>query len=144
MKKLEENKTAAPRKSISISEGNWWFHDRDQAQSIRLDPLFVKCDWRMGLLSDSLGVGKRTFARVVERSLGITGKKWLCNARAVTACQMLARSCKINTVARRLGFKDDSDFTREFKKQLGVSPSVYQKTEKIRRMAEFPASDGPR
>jgi AraC family transcriptional regulator len=90
------------------------------------------CGWNVGKLAKSLGVGRRTFARVVEQSLGITGKVWLRQIRMVAACHMLREDCKITSLAHSLRFRDVRDFAREFKKMVGVSPSFYRKAENAR------------
>lgn len=99
---------------------------------IHLDPLFWKSGWRVGLLCQFLGIGKRTFARVVQNSLGITAKKWLRQVRIVIASHMLREGRKISPLAKLLGFAHDSDFTREFKILFGITPSVFVKLEKLR------------
>jgi len=79
-----------------------------------LNPLFRKCGWRVGGLSNELGVSNRTFARIMEDSLGITAKLWLRQIRAVDACHLLREGSKIMSVATQLGFRDAADFTEEF------------------------------
>ena len=94
--------------------------------------MFSKCGWSVGDLAEALGVGQRSFARVVGESLGITGQVWLCRLRAVVACHLLREGGKIRPIARQLGFNDDSNFTREFKKIVGVLPSHYIAGERTR------------
>ena len=94
-----------------------------------MDRLFFECEWNLDYMCDALGIAKRTFARTVETSLGITGKVWLRQIRIVAASHLLREEGKIETVAQSLGFRHPSDFTREFKKMVGVPPSHYVKKE---------------
>lgn len=135
-----------PRKPIELGHGlrkivflngSWWFFDPEQNRNVRLDRLFERCEWNVGSLCDTLGIEKRTFARITERSLGINGKFWLRQIRIVAACHLLREEGKIEVVARALGFRDPSDFTREFKKLVGVSPSRYMKAEYSRSAGRF-------
>ena len=126
------------RQRIVFADGFWWFLDPDQNRCVWLDPRFEECGWRVGVLGESLGMGKRTFARVAEESLGITGKVWLRQIRIVAACHLLREQCKIAAVASRLGFGHAGDFTREFKALVGVSPSCYVKAEHSRSCSRVP------
>jgi AraC-like DNA-binding protein len=120
------------RQRIHFSHGYWWLLDPDQDRNIRLDPKISQCGWNVGRLCQSLGFGKRTFSRMVKEGLGITGKRWLREIRIVTACHLLRQGDKIEAVAQTLGFRHVSDFTREFKKLMGVPPSRYMKAEHSR------------
>ena len=79
-----------------------------------------------------LGLGERTFARIVEDSVGLTGKLWLRQLRAVTACHMLREGRKIKELTQELGYRYDPDFTRDFKKTVGVTPADFMKSELAR------------
>lgn len=96
---------------------------------VRLDPMFRESKWNVSSLCGTLEIGYRTFARLVEDSLGITVKVWLRQIRIVSACHRLREGCKINSLAQQMGFRYESDFAREFKKLVGVSPSFYMKSE---------------
>ena len=120
------------RQRILFFNGWWWLFDPEQDRNVRLDPKIAECGWNVGRLCRSLGIGKRTFSRMVEEGLGITGKRWLREIRIVTACHLLREGDKIEAVAQALGFRHVSDFTREFKKLVGVPPSSYMRAEHSR------------
>ena len=117
---------------ILFSNGCWWLLDPELEKTIHLDPKFGLCNWNVGRLCKSLVIEKRTFTRLVEDSLGIAAKRWLREIRIVAACHLLREEGKIDNVARTLGFRYDSDFSHEFKKLVGVSPSHYRKAENLR------------
>ena len=125
------------RQKIVFYRGFWWFHDPGRNLRIKLDPMFQQCGWNVGMLCKSLGIGKRTFARVIEESLGITSKLWMRQIRIVTARHLLREGEKVKTLALRLGFANDSNFTRDFKDLMGVSPSEYTKSERARAFLQI-------
>lgn len=122
---------------ILVHNGSWWISDERSNLLVRIDPHFAKCSWNVGLLSESLGLGKRTFARIVEHSLGITGKVWLRQIRIVAALHLLREGDKIENTARKLGFRHPSDFTREFRILVGVLPSDYVESERLRSLQTY-------
>lgn len=117
------------RGSIAYSDGVWWLIYPDKRQSMPLNQSIKQCRWNVGCLCQSLSIGKRTFSRMVSDGLGITCKMWLRQIRIVAACHLLRENRKIEIIARELGFRHLSDFTKEFKKMVGVSPSFYMKAE---------------
>ncbi len=114
---------------IYFSNGCWWLSHAGRDRSLRLDSRFAPCGWNVGRLCQNLGIGNRTFSRMVKEGLGVSPKRWLREIRINVACHLLREDCKIEVVAQTLGFMHASDFTREFKKMAGVSPSRYVKAE---------------
>jgi AraC-like DNA-binding protein len=123
-------------RQIRFMNGHWWLTDSEQDRKTRLDPEFLSCHWCVDSLSKKLGIGNRTFSRLIEESLGITGKRWLCQIRINVAWYLLRQGSKVEVVAIEPGFSSASNFAREFKKQIGVSPSHFVKTE-FARSIEF-------
>lgn len=117
------------RRRIYFSSGYWWLFDPRRDKQLRLDPEIAQCGWNVSELCQNLGIGKRTFSRMIEEDLGVGPKRWLRKIRIIVACHLLREDCKIEAVAHKLGFLHASDFTREFKKLTGVSPSRYMKAE---------------
>lgn len=97
-----------------------------------LDPLLRDCKWNVARICGMLEIGERTFARIALRSLGITPKDWLCRLRAVNARRLLRETGKVEPVASMLGFGHVADFSREFRRQTGVTPSFYLQSERSR------------
>lgn len=114
---------------ISFDSGFWWYHDPIRDHAIRLDSLFSECKWNVAHLCQALGIGRRTFTRITEESIGITVKTWLRQIRIVKACHLLREGQKIEHLSHKLGFRHKSDFSHEFRKLLGLSPSAYAKSE---------------
>ncbi len=117
---------------ILFADGSWWFANSLKNSLIRLDPMFQECGWRVTVLGDMLGIETRTFARIIDRSLGITGKIWLRQLGSITAIELLRSGGKMEVIASQLGFANNSNFTREFKQMVGVTPSDFIKAESSR------------
>lgn len=49
----------------------------------------------------------------MEEGLGTTGSTWLRENRIVAACHLFREGVKIQTLAARLGFSNNANFTRE-------------------------------
>lgn len=124
--------TSRIRPRIVFSNGSWWLNDPDRERNLRLDAIIDQCGWNVGRLCRDLAIGKRTFSRLVEEGVGITSKRWLREIRIVAAGHLLREGCKIETVSQTLSFRHVPDFTREFKKLVGVSPSSFIKAEHSR------------
>ncbi len=76
------------------------------------------------------------FCRKFKRDTGYAPIAYFNHLRIQKACQLLHFSnLRINEVAAQIGIDDPFYFSRLFKKQLGVSPVEYRKSEGIGRAA---------
>lgn len=74
---------------------------------------------------------QRHFIRLFSAAYHTTPQKYLLNIRLRHACAKLREGVlNITEVATRCGFSDSNYFSRVFKKELGVTPSVYRGTER--------------
>lgn len=63
---------------------------------------------------------------------GVSFRDLALAIRNERACHMLAQGTQaISQIAYRLGYSDVANFSRSFKKQNGVSPSDYQRRERV-------------
>lgn len=120
------------RQTIVFSEGYIWFRDSVRRIEIKLEPLLWQSGWRVNALCASLNIAPRTLNRLVEEGLGITGSQWMREHRIVAACHLLREGVKMEKLAVRLGFSNNANFTREFRKLIGVSPSDFLRQERVR------------
>ena len=68
------------------------------------------------------------FERRFHRVFHITSARHILNVRIRTACKLLATTHNtIASIAQETGFYDHSHFVRNFRKLMGIPPSVYRK-----------------
>ena len=79
-------------------------------------------------LARRVNVSARTIDRHLKKE-GLGFRELSDKVRFERACEMLcAEGASIVDVALRLGFSDAANFSRAFKRVIGVSPGEYQKT----------------
>jgi len=87
-------------------------------------------DWNQtGLenLASELGVSYSWFRRSFQTQTGFTPQRFRGLQRLDRACQLLTDSGQsIATIARELGFSSQAYFARMFRKETGLSPSVWR------------------
>jgi len=84
-----------------------------------------KSTYNATLLSKKLKVSPRHLCRYTHAFFGRSPQDWLNEQRLVRAGKMLKRLRSVKIVAFQLGFKQVSHFSREFKLQYGISPTVF-------------------
>jgi len=75
--------------------------------------------------SERLGVGAKTIQRQFAREFNLTFGQWRQQARLLAGLERLARGSKVLDVALDLGYDSPSAFTTMFKRQFGVTPSMF-------------------
>lgn len=76
-------------------------------------------------IAESLGVGERSFRRVVKESLGIPPGIWLRQERAVAAGYRLREGCSVKQLAAEFGFRHQWDFSVEFRRWYEMNPADF-------------------
>ena len=74
-------------------------------------------------LAERCGVSRRQLERFFPSATGKTPQQWLNYLRQQKAFQLIASSQSVKEVSIRLGYKQSSHFSREFKRFHGVPPS---------------------
>jgi AraC-like DNA-binding protein len=82
---------------------------------------------RVEQLAHALHMSTRALQRLFRRYLGVTPKWMLCRFRMQEAAQRVAAGAVIDwaALAGELGYFDQAHFARDFKAQLGKTPSEY-------------------
>jgi AraC-like DNA-binding protein len=111
---------------IWFSEGHWWYSSEATAGAVCITEKMRSCGFQGAALAKALGLGERTFHRVVIESLGIPPGRWLRMERAAAAMVRLRTGCPVKELADEFGFRHQGDFAAEFKRWHGVLPSEYQ------------------
>lgn len=66
------------------------------------------------------------FIRVFQHYFGLTPHAWLTQIRLRRAKQLLLQGIPLIDIAYRTGFSDQSHLTRQFKRNLGITPGQYR------------------
>lgn len=84
--------------------------------------------WRVAHLAKMVGVSERQLERRVQRVLGVTVKTFLQAERLRFAAALLtSSSLTLAEVAATAGYYDQSQFSREFRAAVGLTPGQYRR-----------------
>ena len=82
---------------------------------------------RVAELADAAGLGTTRFDRALRRAIGLSPKQLLMRARLDEAVRRLEESeLPLATVASECGYYDQSSFTRQFQRAVGMTPGAYR------------------
>jgi AraC family transcriptional regulator of arabinose operon len=85
-------------------------------------------------IAQSANLSTSFFSRKFKQDTGYSPIEYYNHLRIQKACQLLHFSdLRINEVASQLGIDDPFYFSRLFKKQMGISPAAYRKSEGIQQ-----------
>ncbi|MCK5747494.1 helix-turn-helix domain-containing protein [Oricola sp.] len=80
-------------------------------------------------LAEIAGLSRFHFARQFKATFGTTPHQYLMDKRIEAARDMLNRAgLSMAEIALKSGFRSDTNFSRAFRTQTGVSPSAYRRT----------------
>ena len=85
-------------------------------EAISLDELAKVCNLNAAYLN-----------RIFKQALGLPPHAYQINVRLLKAKVLLQEGQTISNTALKLGFTDQSHFTRRFKRSFGMTPGQYQK-----------------
>ena len=89
----------------------------------------IHVPWRVADLASIAGLSSPQFERLCRRTLGIPPQQLLQRLRIEHAVSLMTRtSMSIGDIAVECGFYDQSSFTRQFRKVLGLTPGAYRRT----------------
>jgi AraC family transcriptional regulator len=88
-------------------------------------------------LAKKAHLSKFHFCRVFKKHIGMNPMKFAAALRIERAKELLKKNdLTVSSVANEVGFKDLSNFIRQFKKATGVTPTAYRGTTKIEGVSE--------
>lgn len=88
----------------------------------------ISLDLCVPTLATVAGMSPYYFSRVFKQSTGLTPHRYVLQRRMEQAKRLLEKkSVSLLHVAHRVGFTDQSQFTRVFHKMVGTTPSLYRK-----------------
>ena len=84
-------------------------------------------------LSRLSGLSERQLERKFRATFQTTPRNFLIKMRVVAACGLLAStSMSLTEIALEVGFYDHSDFSRQFRRHMGESPTQYRNSSRGR------------
>lgn len=85
------------------------------------------CDISVNDLAAYIGISRKYLYTIFKRILGQTPIEYILKIKMDKACAFLAKdSLSIFEISNSVGYKDQFTFSKQFKKNLGISPSSYR------------------
>jgi len=92
-------------------------------------------EWSVNRMCQLVGLSKNQLNLRFKQAAGVSPNVFLIQTRIGNACELLAYSdLTVEAVADSIGYRDIYFFSRQFKKRMGVSPSVYRDRQGSTRM----------
>ena len=82
-----------------------------------------QASWSVSDIAERCGVSVRVLRRHFIRQFGATAKSWITKQRHKQAVELLRDGSLVKETASLLGYKHANNFSREFKKRNGQSPT---------------------
>ena len=85
-------------------------------------------NFKIDKCAEMSGLSIRQFERKFKKTFLTSPQDYIMKTRVQHACNFLLKSkMSISEIALKVGFYDQSVFTRQFKKQQGLTPGAYRK-----------------
>jgi AraC-like DNA-binding protein len=91
-----------------------------------LRELAPTCEYRTARLARELDMTSRHLQRIFASALRRRPQEWLNQQRMLAAQQLLVTGHGIKATAYQLGFGHPSQFTRDFRRHFGMTPSAFR------------------
>ena len=82
-----------------------------------------QANWSVVALAKECGVSVRTLHRFFCKQMGESTKAWLAEQRQRQAFELLRDGCSIKQTASTLGYKQPTNFARQYKHHWGTCPT---------------------
>lgn len=90
----------------------------------------VDDDLSLQTVADQFQIDKYQLSRIFKQEIGVNYWAFVTKIRMQKAAHLLMEtSWKNNSIAERIGFVDESHFSRTFKKYFGVTPKEYRSSQ---------------
>ncbi len=88
----------------------------------------IDLPWRVAQMAQMAGVSSPSLERLARRTLGLPPQQLLQRLRLEHAVALITQtSMSMGDIAAECGFYDQSSFTRQFRKVLGLTPGAYRR-----------------
>ncbi len=91
----------------------------------------IKKDMSLNDLSSYIGCSSNHTIRIFKKEFDMTPHAFIIHQKITQARKIMKRRSSRTTlasIAKEVGFYDQSHFSKSFKKVLGVNPSVYRRS----------------
>ncbi|BFM10629.1 transcriptional regulator FtrA [Simiduia litorea] len=106
-----------------IAQGNSQFHNAVDWALKNLDKTI-----HIDIFAQKANMSRRTFDRKFRADFNISAKEWLTHQRLNLAKEILeGKNCSIENVAAQAGFDNATTLRHHFRKEFGISPTLYRK-----------------
>jgi AraC-like DNA-binding protein/mannose-6-phosphate isomerase-like protein (cupin superfamily) len=97
----------------------------EKALAIMHGSIEKACD--LSAICSRLGIGREHFVRLFSERMGLPPMKYYVRLKIEAARSMLASTnIRIGEISDKLGFENQFNFSRAFKREAGLSPSEYR------------------
>jgi AraC-like DNA-binding protein len=114
---VERRRASEPGIWIVTSEAIPW-GDGEQLRSAARE-----CGFQVNALARFFGMSRRQLGRHFKAKLCVSPQQWLKEERLQAAQRRLASASSVKEVAYELGFRQVSQFCRDYRKRFGQPPS---------------------
>ena len=87
--------------------------------------LATRAGWEASAAAQDLGISLRQLERLSQQELGTTPHDFFHRERMAAAARFLADGQPAKVVALQLGYTQPSNFSRDFKRHHGRTPSLF-------------------
>ncbi len=88
----------------------------------------IDLPWRVTQMAEMAGVSSPSLERLARRTLGLPPQQLLQRLRLEHAVALITQtSMSMGDIGAECGFYDQSSFTRQFRKVLGLTPGAYRR-----------------
>ena len=94
-----------------------------------IDAHFAEPELTIREIAQAVGVSADYLSRQFRQALGIAAQEYLKRYRFARAMALLQTDISVGQAASEVGFRSLCHFSREFKKEMGVTPSQYRNQE---------------
>lgn len=91
-----------------------------------IDEHYAKNTLTVREVGEAVGISPDYLSRQFRKMTGIAVQEYLRRYRLSRAITCLQQGCSVGEAARKSGFHSSGYFSREFKKEMGISPSHYE------------------
>lgn len=128
----------AIRSFIEGDEATVWglgaFSDKNLSQALDAFHKVPTDSWTVGSLAQAAGMSRTSFAVLFQKTMSMTPMEYVTSWRMELAKKVLQEpGASLSAAAENAGYASDSSFTRVFKKETGMTPAEFRKSQNLVR-----------